>query len=255
MRFALPSFMKTYRHDVLAGVLAAEIQAGKYAVGEKIPTEQDLQLRFDAGRHTVREALRTLKERGVLVSRAGVGTVVRARPASRPQMQGTGTLRELIQFAEARRMQKLDHQELIADEALSGELGLGPGQQWLRLRFLRAVPGELRAVGHVTMYLRPEHRAIVDRIDGSSDPVHRMIEIEHGVRIAEVRQSISPSVLDARLADLLDASAGMPCLRITRQFLDGQDRLVCVSVGVYPQDRFSHDTVFRVQNDERKGIQ
>lgn len=247
--------MKTYRHDVLAGVLAAEIQAGKYAVGAKIPTEQALQLRFDAGRHTVREALRTLKERGVLMSRAGVGTVVRARPGNRPQMQGTGTLRELIQFAEARCMKKLDDEELIADDTMADDLGLGPGQQWLRLRFLRSVPDDAMPVAHVSMYLRPEHRAIVDRIDGSSDPVHRMIEIEYGVQIAEVRQSIAPAVLGSELAALLAAPAEMPCLRITRRFLDGQDRVVCVSVGVYPQDRFTHDTVFRVQNDARPGVE
>ncbi|MEI2414998.1 GntR family transcriptional regulator [Orrella sp. JC864] len=245
--------MKTYRHDVLASVLAAEIQEGKYAVGEKIPTEQALQRRFDAGRHTVREALRTLKERGVLVSRAGIGTVVRARPASRPQMQGTGTLRELIQFAEARRMRLLDSQECIADQAMQQELGVPAGQQCVQIRFLRAVPEEDRPVAYVSMLLRPEHRGIVARIDQSSDPVHRMIEREYDVRIAEVRQSIVPALLQAEVAGLLAAPAGMPCLRITRQFLDAQDRLVCVSVGIYPQDRFSHDTVFRVQHDGAGG--
>src|SRR6186713_2308277 len=67
------------RYSTLARHLTEEIEGGRYKVGELIPTEAELQQRFDMSRHTVREALRDLKARGLVVARAGVGTVVRAR--------------------------------------------------------------------------------------------------------------------------------------------------------------------------------
>jgi GntR family transcriptional regulator len=49
------------RYSTLARVLTGEIESGRYKVGQKIPTEAELQQRFDVSRHTVREALRDLK--------------------------------------------------------------------------------------------------------------------------------------------------------------------------------------------------
>ena len=65
----------------LARLLTDEIEAGRYKVGQKIPTEAELQQRFDVSRHTVREALRDLKSQGLVTARAGIGTVVRAKGA------------------------------------------------------------------------------------------------------------------------------------------------------------------------------
>ena len=67
------------RYSTLARVLTDEIETGRYKVGQLIPTEAELQRRFDVSRHTVREALRDLKDRGLILARAGVGTVVRAQ--------------------------------------------------------------------------------------------------------------------------------------------------------------------------------
>src|SRR6478736_2804611 len=95
------------RYATLARVLTDEIESGRYKVGDKIPTEAELQQRFDVSRHTVREALRDLKARGLVLARAGVGTVVRAKAPHARFMQGIGTLKELIQFVEATRMKVL----------------------------------------------------------------------------------------------------------------------------------------------------
>jgi len=59
----------------LARVMTQEIEDGRYPVGGRIPTEAELQQRFDVSRHTVREALRQLKSRGLVSARAGIGWV------------------------------------------------------------------------------------------------------------------------------------------------------------------------------------
>ena len=55
--------------DQVAEVLAAEIRAGRLAVGEKLPTEAALVEQFSVSRTVVREAVSRLKSLGLVDSR------------------------------------------------------------------------------------------------------------------------------------------------------------------------------------------
>lgn len=236
----------------LAMHLSGQIESGRYKVGQAIPTEAELQQRFDVSRHTVREALRDLKSRGMLSARPGVGTVVRAREGQGRFGQGIGTLKELIQFVEATRMKVLKRSVVIADARLAAQLEVKPGQEWHVASVLRFLPKATAPVAWMSLYARPEHADVLDLIDKAGQPVFALIERHHGERIAEVRQGIVAVALDIDAARVLKARAGTPALHIVRQYFDARDRLVMASVGLYPSDRFSHDTRFRMQDAEEK---
>ena len=231
----------------LARHLTEQIESGHYAVGATIPTEAELQQRYDVSRHTVREALRTLKTRGLLTARAGVGTVVRAKAPPSSFMQGFGTLEEVIQFSEATRMKLLERDSLIADAALADRIGAREGQEWLRITLLRHRPREATPAGIVQIYLRPEHAEVVAEVESARIPVLRLVERRFGARIAEVVQQIVAARLTPTQARLLQARSGQPALHVTRQYFDSQDRLVMATDAFYPSDRFSHNTRFRIQ--------
>lgn len=241
------------RYSNLARVLTDEIEAGRYKVGDLIPTEAELTQRFDVSRHTVREALRDLKGRGLILSRAGVGTVVRARtPSSSSFMQGAGTLEEVIQFSEATRMKVLQHGPVLADEELAEAIAAKRGQALHRVSLLRFRPREALPAGRVDIYLRPEHADVIGAIETSHMPVLRLVERLHSARIAEVVQKIVAAALGAAEARLLKAKPGKPALHVTRQYFDAQDRLLMATVGLYPSERFSHNTRFRIQPTEQE---
>ena len=231
----------------LARHLTEQIESGHYAVGATIPTEAELQQRYDVSRHTVREALRSLKTRGLLTARAGVGTVVRAKAPPSSFMQGFGTLEEVIQFSEATRMKLLARESLIADAALADRIGAREGQEWLRITLLRHRPREATPAGIVQIYLRPEHAEVVGEVESARIPVLRLVERRFGARIAEVVQQIVAARLTPTQARLLQARPGQPALHVTRQYFDSQDRLVMATDAFYPSDRFSHNTRFRIQ--------
>lgn len=235
----------------LARVMTGEIEAGRYAVGEKIPTEAELQQRFDVSRHTVREALRDLKSRGLILARAGVGTVVRARAAEGTRfMQGAGTLEEVIQFGEATRMKVLEHGPVIADAELAELVGAKAGQALHHLALLRYRPKLSVPAGRVEIYLRPEFADVLPMVETARMPVLRLVERLHQVRIAEVVQKIVPAILSKKEAQLLKSRTGEPALHVTRHYFDAQDRLVMATIGIYPGDRFSHNTRFRIQPEQ-----
>ena len=60
--------------------LEADLAAGLYAPGDKLPSEAQLAARFCANRHTVRRALAALAEAGIVHARRGAGVFVTARP-------------------------------------------------------------------------------------------------------------------------------------------------------------------------------
>ncbi|WP_311954968.1 FadR/GntR family transcriptional regulator [Halomonas garicola] len=74
--------------EVIANLKTA-LEQGRWAVGERLPVEASLAEDFAVSRNTVREAVRVLCHTGVLETRQGAGTFVRA-------LRGAGdTLREV----------------------------------------------------------------------------------------------------------------------------------------------------------------
>lgn len=62
--------------DGIAAELRRMIQDGSHAPGERLPPERALAESFSASRGTIREALRSLEERGMVARRVGSGTFV-----------------------------------------------------------------------------------------------------------------------------------------------------------------------------------
>jgi len=61
----------------LADLLAAKIDRGEYPLDTRIPSEPRLAATYGIGRPTVRQAIETLVQKGLLVRRRGSGTYVR----------------------------------------------------------------------------------------------------------------------------------------------------------------------------------
>ncbi|TCS64285.1 phosphonate metabolism transcriptional regulator PhnF [Varunaivibrio sulfuroxidans] len=61
----------------IADILKAEIVGARYSAGAQLPTENAMASRFGVNRHTVRRAVATLVEEGLLTVAQGRGTFVR----------------------------------------------------------------------------------------------------------------------------------------------------------------------------------
>ncbi len=72
-----PATPGAYLSDQVADVMAANIRAGRLAVGAKLPTEASLVDQFSVSRTVVREAMSRLKSLGLVESRQGSGVFVK----------------------------------------------------------------------------------------------------------------------------------------------------------------------------------
>ncbi len=236
------------RYAAMAQALLADIRSGRYAVGADLPTEAVLQERFGVSRHTVRQALRELRELGVVSSQQGKGTRVRSAEQAPRFVHVSPSIDDLLGFAQATRMRVLSSSEVVCDAALAAQLGCTVGQAWRKLQVLRDAGPGTQAIGFIAVYLRPEYAAVVPRIQASAQPVFTLVEETYGVRLAEIRQRIDAVLMDEATRKRLKAGAQeLSALQIVRSYVDDQARLVQVSVGVYPGSRFSLQNNIRVQ--------
>ncbi len=73
--------------DAVLEQLQAQVSAGSWPVGERIPAETDLAAQLGVSRPAVREAIRALSHVGVLEVRRGDGTYVRSSADPRPLLR------------------------------------------------------------------------------------------------------------------------------------------------------------------------
>ncbi|MFN7025715.1 MAG: FadR/GntR family transcriptional regulator [Pseudorhizobium sp.] len=78
------------------------IKSGAYQPDERLPTEHDLAIEFEVSRPIIREALRRLREQGLIYSRRGAGSFVRALGMKQPlgfgQLENVADLLNCYEF-------------------------------------------------------------------------------------------------------------------------------------------------------------
>ncbi len=122
----------------IADDIEQAIVRGEFAAGEKLPSEQDIAVRFGVNRHTVRRALSELTERGLVRAERGSGTYVETARITYP-------IRDRTRFSEiigsAGRMaggRLLSSTREPAPRDIALRLDLPAGTMTVRLEILRS---------------------------------------------------------------------------------------------------------------------
>jgi len=64
--------------DIVFERIHRSIKSGTYKPDERLPTEHDMAIEFEVSRPVIREALRRLREQGLIYSRRGAGSFIRS---------------------------------------------------------------------------------------------------------------------------------------------------------------------------------
>jgi len=232
----------TPRYQRVADDLTKRIASAKYPVGGYLPTEMELCRQYGISRHTVREALRQLRDAGLISRRRRIGTEVVARTPKASYRQPTNSIGDLLQYAEETQLSILETKPIVCDAALAEMLECREGARWLRVNSLRAVPGDARPVCMTTAYLDLRLPDLEKNLEALTGPISAMLERVYGIRIARIEQSIQAVRLGKRHAKLLRALDGGPALRAIRRYYDHNGRLVELSNAIHPGERFAYVT-------------
>jgi GntR family transcriptional regulator len=223
--------MKTTQHQQLAEDLLAQIADGTLAIGDRLPTEEQLCADYGLARGTVRRALGRLDELGLISRRPRAGTTVIASIPMAGYQPLAQSAADIVTLAAETRLVKPDIREVLADATLARRIGSRRGTAWFVLEGVRARRGQSEAgLCWSEHYLRgdlPRENLLRGRFTAED------------LAATRVEQTISASLLDARMASALDAEPGSAALVITRRNRDRSGRLASVGIHSHPADRYA----------------
>jgi len=235
-------------YQLVVRALRSEILRGIYPVGGSLPSEHALVARFGVSRHTVREALRHLRDLGLVESRQGKGTSVLKPGAPQVYVHQINSISDLHDFNVESRYS--DHSEgLRLNKAAALRIGGQVGETWLRIDGTRFDQQSGEAICSVEIFVPPWFAGIGRLLGRSSGPIYGLIEDVHGESIGEVSQVVRAIPAPPAVAEKLGLLADETTMEIQRVYrcLDG--RVAEVTFNYYKASTFSLSmTMKRVRN-------
>ncbi|HEY5569309.1 MAG TPA: GntR family transcriptional regulator [Gammaproteobacteria bacterium] len=221
--------VQTLKHEIVSGV---------YPVDSQLPTEGVLQQRFKVSRHTIREALRELREAGLVASRQGFGTTVLRAGSPRPYVHEVASISDLIELANATKYEVGATEIVTADRALADRLGGEPGAKWLRVEGFRHAPDDRRPVCWTEVYVHGDFAGVARLLGRRSGPIYLWIEDLYGESVAEVEQTIRSGRAPENIAATLGAAPGAAMIEVQRVYRLSSGVVGEVARNLYPADSF-----------------
>jgi DNA-binding FadR family transcriptional regulator len=108
------------RTDEVVERIAAEIEGGRLAPGDRLPTEQEMMAAFGVSRTVIREAVSALRAEGVVTSRQGAGVFVARDGGFRPfriGADGLHSIEDVLKVMELRLAVEVEAAVLAAERA------------------------------------------------------------------------------------------------------------------------------------------
>ncbi|MCA1220148.1 GntR family transcriptional regulator [Streptomyces sp. 8L] len=220
----------------LAQQLEAAIERGGLAPGSLLGNEIDLARRLGLSRPTVRQAIQSLVDKGLLVRRRGVGTQVVHSQVKRP-LELSSLYDDLEAAGQRPATRVLRHTLQPATAEVAAALGLAEGAEVLLLERLRYAHDE--PVAHLRNHL-PSGLFDCDRERLESTGLYRVMRA-CGITLHSARQSVGARAATEQEAARLGEPVGAPLLTMERVTVDDTGRTVEFGSHVYRASRYSFE--------------
>lgn len=231
--------MSTPRYRQLTDVLRKEIESGRYPIGSLLPPEVELCEAYGVSRHTIRDAIRLLREAGLVERRRGLGTTVLAAAPPVSFVQPLGSVSALLQYARDVRLEltEVERRRLTPDEVQAFRVPTDEiDGAWLVIEGVRE--REAKPLSLSRVLIPPRFIDLEGVVRGWDGAFQELIADRHGVVVDRIEQEITAELLDPEGARLLKARRGEAALRTLRRYFDADDNLILASDSLHPAGRF-----------------
>ncbi len=233
------------RYALVAGEIARAIEEGRYEVGDLLPSEAELCASYSISNHTVRHAMRVLREMKLVMPERGRGTRVIGTSTRTRYVHSLDSIPDLGELVKDTKIRVVRRRRIAAADALvalpSGTSG------WLLIEAIRdARPGQPMAWKHV--YIDSRFPKAAKEVGSSSEPIYKLIERFYNESLVRVKQEVGAVLIEGTAAEKLQVPEGTPGLAIARQYIGTSGCIFEVTYSVYPADRFSYHSELRLEH-------
>ena len=194
------------------------IADGTFAAGERLPGETEIAETYRVNRHTVRRALATLAERGLVRAERGSGTYVEAHRLAYPLRARTRFSEIVGDSGHEPRGQLIETTDDIATRDLARELGLKTGAPLIRIESVRLADRTPICVS--TTWLSAELFPDAGKVFAATRSMTKLLA-HYGVRdYRRASTKITAAIADATDATHLDLPLGRPVLVVDATDVD-----------------------------------
>ncbi|MFI2378744.1 GntR family transcriptional regulator [Streptomyces sp. NPDC018964] len=220
----------------LSRQLESAIERGALIPGTLLGNEIELAARLGLSRPTVRQAIQSLVDKGLLVRRRGVGTQVVHSQVKRPLE--LSSLYDDLEAAGQRPGTKVLVNTVVAASAeVAAALGVAEDSEVHRIERLRLTHGEPMA--YLCNHLPPGLLDLdTDRLEATG--LYRLMRAA-GITLHSARQTIGARAATDDEAERLEEASGAPLLTMERVTFDDTGRAVEFGTHTYRPSRYSFE--------------
>ena len=232
-------------YQVVVRSLQAEIVRGIYPVGTQLPSEAALATRFNISRHTVRQALRVLRDSGLVKSHQGLGTIVQRPGSSEGYIHHVNTISDLFPVDVETRYELPDGKLIALPEWARAFHELRPETNWLYLKGGRYERGAAEPFNEVDIFVSARFAGVGRLIGSHPGAIYTGIEMIYGETVREVQQVIGTFTGDGERGARIGIAIGDHGIEIRRLYKVASDDIALVSFNRYQLQGFTFSMALR----------
>jgi GntR family transcriptional regulator len=232
----------------LETVLRKKILSGDFVPDTPMPSEDALAVEYKVSRITVRQALASLEQDGLVLRQRGKGTFVSETAGTLEMPRFTGSIEDLVMMGIRTTTEVKDFSWIDPPENIKDKLQVGQ-EKVLRIEKIRSI--ENSSFSHVYNYLPLEigQRLPADLVNVK--PMLMILEDELGIRAVEADQTVEATIADAEIASLLDIRVGDPLLKAERTVYDVKHNPVEYVSVLYRADKYAFTMKLKRKRTEK----
>lgn len=216
--------------------LETSIRNGVYKPGDKIMTEAEMAKEYGVSLITVRKAVGSLMEKGLVVRKQGKGTFV-TKPKYSRNMKKLQSFTEMCeQMGMKPGAQVLENRLIMADKKVADRLGIEPGSNVVYISRLRLADGEPVQVEKSYFPLKYAFLLEEDLNNGS---MFECLKEKAGAKVASSEKMIELCRATAEEAALMDVKKGDYLLFVKSTAYDENGEPMYAGIQLINGDRFS----------------
>jgi len=195
-------------------VLASEIADEDLRVGDQLPTEDSLILRFGVSRITVRRAIQNLVSRGLVEIRRGKGTFVAAPKIIQELTELSGFVEDMHALGREPTARVIGKEIVTADATVARQLALTRGEHVVRIRRVRLADGIPLSFDETYLPLEIGKKIITNNL--KAEPVFSLLGRKYDVPLSEAEYKLDAVPAETEVAAALKVKQRSPIFRIER---------------------------------------